>query len=295
MLGILLAASLTMVLGDGCGHGYSSYGYNSYGGYSGYQSSYGNWSYSYYYKPGYTYYYASYGYPAGYYYYNQPQYIYKPYYVPVAFSTYQTAAVASVPLAMVEQRTLVQATGTGVAAMPAQPVVIAGTLANVIPTVQQSVGVAGPVQGMSACDKLIAAMDARHEARMARIEKALGVPQDDRIPSPPQDKPQPKAQAPADQNAALAALVAKGKTAFVNSCAKCHSKPGDAKSPQLFNGKEIAALDSKTLLACYRDILSGRMPKEGKLMQDDGQSIMAYLESITASDAAKVEPMPPAK
>lgn len=287
MSSALLLMALTLSPGDGCGYGYS------YGNYGGYSSQYGNWSYSPYYKYGYSYYHASYGYPAGYYYYNPPVYVAKyvpyPVYTPVAFTTYQPAALLTKPLGAIEQQVGVQATGYGVAAVPAIPTVNVGTVATVGVNPGLQLGAAAP----SKCDQALAAID----ARMAKLEAALM----GQLPPPAtQQSKKVTATAPAS------ALVEKGKAVFVSKCSRCHAKADEATGkPQLFQDKEPLKLDCQTLSDCQSSVLEGSMPKRSEdevkagtsgLTQEDGQALMAYFvsESRLNKKAAKAV-MPPAK
>lgn len=279
MLASLVLAGTVMLTpaqgyGYGCGYG-SSYGYSNYYNGYGYSSSY---------APGYTWYKAGYYdgryYPAGYYSTYYPDYsykssYYKPVYVyqPVAFSTYQPAAIVSRPLAAVEQLTALQATGYGVAAVPAVPTVNVGTVATV------GLNAAGVAAVPSKCDKLAEALLAIN-TRLSRLEGGGAAS----IPPPPKERaPAPKGgaqAAPPD----VSALVAKGKMVFTDRCASCHgassAKHGTDKQGRewkFFDGKEPLDLPLETWAFAQADIMTGKMPMGGQLTQEEGQNLSAYI------------------
>lgn len=254
--------------------GYGSYGYGSY-----YKPSYG-YGYS---SPSYKYWYGGvwnvdgrYYSPGWYPYYEQT---YKPFYIyqPVAFSTYVPASLVTKPLAAIESATAVQATGVGVAAIPAIPTVSLGTLA-----------VTAPAQPPSALNQIAASLKVLSD-RLTKVEAAMVAPAP--APLPPVPKAKPRAETPANRSDQVAALVERGKSVFVASCSKCHAKGDDAK-PQLFNGQE-PRLDAQLLSDCKDAILEGSMPppdpdaKGPVLSQQDGQALMAYFIALGKANRKK--------
>jgi mono/diheme cytochrome c family protein len=161
--------------------------------------------------------------------------------VPVVFSTYQP--VVAVPVAV--------------------PNVVA-------PVTPAKVGVAGQASGATPCEQQLQALT----ARIAQLEAALKVPAPTR-PSQKEDAPpsQPQAQAPAS----------KGLAVMVTACAGCHERQNAAEKGKglvLLDSGALVDLSDAQLVKVYRSILSGKMPKGTKLTQEEGSSLLEYLDTL---------------
>ena len=226
----------------------------------------GYWAYSSYYQPGYTYYYAGYYggqyWNYGYYRYYPPvvQYVpvYQTYVQPIAFSTFQPAAVT---------------VGTTLTLNAATPV--ANLQAQAVAPLLTGIGVAGqaqavqaqpaqPAGAVDACEAKFEAMMARYEAKKAREGKAKEAP-------------------PAQQAKGINAVL-------TTNCGKCHEAATAEKeggSFTLLKDGQPVALTDRQQLAMWKQIVSGKMPKGSKLSEEDGQALLGYLDQLKSSETGK--------
>ena len=219
---------------------------------------YGGYRYSSYYSPGYTYYHAgNYGgsyYPAGYY---APAYqmysAYQTYYQPpvnlavfqpylanyYAYSTYQPQAV--VPLQQLN----------AIAAVPVQ---------------QQAATGVDP-----GCAKHTAALQLRLEKLEAMLNKQTA--------PPPAPAPQPQAE-PVRQQAPAPKAPPTGARVWDARCLSCHGAAvAQARAKGMVLPADASLLTDVQLAGVYRQLVSGRMPKDGPLTPEEGQALLLNLNN----------------
>ncbi len=210
------------------------------------------WRYSSSYRSGYSWYgysynYGGYSYPPGYWYYEPvvvTQYVPVYNYIPVAFSTYNPGAVTA-------GTTLTLSAATPVTALQAQPQVPLLTSREAAAQFD-----AGTVAGKGLCEKNLAAL----EKRLAALE----------------GKSPAQVISPTAQQKGIVAVM-------TTNCGKCHEAAVAEKEGAgfvLLKDGQLAPLTDRQALSCYRQVISGKMPKSGKLSEEDGQAILAWLDKL---------------
>lgn len=195
-------------------------------------------------------------------------------FVPVGFATYTPVVAApAVPL-------------TALAPVPQAAAVALPTPSLQLPVTP----IAAPAAAVDPCAQRLAGLAARLDAlerENVRLRSAMAPPVPNTMPQAKDSIPPPKEVPQSKDGGGLAVLS--------NRCAKCHDSAKaatDGGNFVMFDKGQLVPLTDTQLLLCYRNILKGAMPppKEGKLTDDEGQSLLAFFDTYKAAVAKKAEP-----
>jgi len=151
-----------------------------------------------------------------------------------------------------------------------QPVVaVPAVVPNAVAPVAQARVTTAAQAGATPCEQQLQALT----VRIAQLEAALKVPAPTRPSQQKEDAPPPQTQAPAG----------KGLSVMVTACAGCHERQNAAEKGKglvLLDGDALVDLSDAQLVKVYRNVLSGKMPPKTKLTQEEGSSLLEFLDTL---------------
>lgn len=152
---------------------------------------------------------------------------------------------------------------------PAFPLTVPNPVAPVAP--------AGPPVAAASCTEEVKEL----KARFALLESQLRG-----SPAPGGSGSADGSRSPATATPKMGAAKLSGLEVMQKKCASCHgakvSADKGAGFTLLTEGGTMAELTDKQFLAMYRQLLSGKMPKNDKMEEDEGAALTQYLDTRKA-------------